>query len=81
MALKQVMEVYELLDSATVNGEQVAGLLKDRGIREVEVVPIKGDKGITDSIKFRIPGTTGKTRTSEVNTLRESRRRFSWTIQ
>ena len=60
MALKQVMEVYELLDSAKVNGEQVAWLLKDRGIREVEVVPIKGDKGITDSIKIRIPGTTGK---------------------
>ncbi len=60
MALKQVMEVYELLDSARVNGEQVARLLKDRGIREVEVMPIKGDKGITDSIKIRIPGTTGK---------------------
>lgn len=60
MALKQVMEVYELLDSARVNGEEVARLLRDRGIREVEVVPIRGDKGITDSIKIRIPGTAGK---------------------
>jgi hypothetical protein len=60
MALKQVIEIDELLDSARVNGEQVARLLNNRGVREVEVVAIKGDKGITDSIKIRILGTTGK---------------------
>ena len=60
MALKQVMEIYELLDSARVNGEQVAQFLKNRGIREGEVIAIKGDKGITDSIKIQIPGATGR---------------------
>jgi len=60
MALKQVIEIYELLDSAKVNGGKVAQLLKDRGIREVEVLSIKGEKGTTDSIKIKIPGTTGK---------------------
>ena len=60
MALKQVIEIYELLDSAKVNGGKVAQLLKDRGIREVEVLSIKGEKGTTDSIKIKIPGATGK---------------------
>lgn len=60
MALKQVMEVYELLDSARVDGEQVARLLKGRGIEEVEIVAVRGEKGKTDSIKVRIPGTKGK---------------------
>ncbi len=60
MALKQVMEVYELLDSSRVDGEQVARLLKGRGVDEVEVVTVRGEKGKTDSIKVRIPGTTGK---------------------
>lgn len=60
MALKQVMEIYELLDSARVNGEQVAQFLKNRGIREGEVIAIRGDKGITDSIKIQIPGAMGR---------------------
>ena len=60
MALKQVMEVYELLDSPRVNGDQVAALLKGRGVGEIEVVPIRGEKGKTDSIKLRIPGASGK---------------------
>jgi len=60
MALKQAMEVYELLDSANVDGEQVARLLRGRGVDEVEVVPVRGEKGKTDSIKVQIPGTAGK---------------------
>ena len=60
MALKQVMEVCELLDSAKVNGERVASLLKGRGISDVEVVSIQGEKGKTDSIKIWIPGSRGK---------------------
>ena len=60
MALKQVMEVCELLDSAKVNGEQVASLLKKRGADKVEVKSIRGEKGKTDSIKVWIPGSRGK---------------------
>jgi Protein of unknown function (DUF1177) len=60
MALKQVMEIYELLDSAKVNGDQVALLLRGKGIEELEVRPIRGEKGTTDSIKVRIPGTRGR---------------------
>lgn len=60
MALKQVMEVCELLDSSKVNGEQVASLLKKRGADKVEVKSIRGEKGKTDSIKVWIPGSRGK---------------------
>jgi Protein of unknown function (DUF1177) len=60
MALKQVIEIYELLDSPRANGERVASLLKERGIHGVEVVPIQGEKGKTDSIKVWIPGSKGK---------------------
>jgi hypothetical protein len=60
MALKQVIEIYELLDSAKVNGEQVASLLRKRGVDEVEVKSIRGEKGKTDSIKVWIPGSRRK---------------------
>ncbi|MGQ9647428.1 MAG: DUF1177 domain-containing protein [Thermodesulfobacteriota bacterium] len=60
MALKQVIEIYELLDSPKANGERVASLLRQRGIDHAEVVPIRGEKGKTDSIKVRIPGLKGK---------------------
>ena len=60
MALKQVIEIYELLDSAKVTGEQVASLLKKRGADEVEVKSIRGEKGKTDSIKVCFTGSKGK---------------------
>ena len=60
MALKQVIEVYELLDDAKVTGERMASLLKERGMGDVEVRTIRGERGKTDSIKIWIPGSTGK---------------------
>ena len=61
MALKQVIEIYELLDSAKVTGQEVASLLKSRGLQNVEVQTVRGGKGKTDSIKILIPGSMGKT--------------------
>ncbi len=58
--LKQVMEIYELLDSPTVTGEDIANLLRSRGLTDISVKTIKGEKGQTDFIKIRIPGTNGK---------------------
>ena len=59
MTLKQSIEAYELLDSATVNGETVAAALRDRGL-QVEVTPVQGDKGTTDFVRTLVPGTEGK---------------------
>jgi len=58
--LKQVIEAYELLDSAYVDGEKVAQILKERGLDRVEVRRIEGEKGYTDFIKIIVPGKNGK---------------------
>ncbi len=60
MALQQVIEVCELLDSAKVDGKQVASLLRKRGVQDVKVLPIQGKGGKTDSVRVVIPGATGK---------------------
>ncbi|MEE8354571.1 MAG: DUF1177 domain-containing protein [Candidatus Bathyarchaeia archaeon] len=67
--LKQVMEIYELLDSPTVTGEDVAKLLRGRGLTDVSVKTIKGEEGQTDFIKIRIPGTDGRGRGGSAPTL------------
>jgi len=60
MALKQVLEMYESLDSATVTGNMVADFLSARGAEQIEIKTIEGEKGTTDFIKITIPGTQGK---------------------
>jgi hypothetical protein len=60
MALKQVIDVYEVMDNGNVNGEIIAELARIAGITEVDVKTIEGPKGTTDFIKLRIPGTKGK---------------------
>jgi hypothetical protein len=67
--LKQVLEVYELLDSPTVSGKEVAGLLRSRGLDDVSVKTIKGERGQTDFVKIRFQGTEGKTTGGSAPTL------------
>jgi hypothetical protein len=67
--LKQVMEIYELLDSPKITGEDVAKLMKSRGLTDISVMTIKGEKGQTDFIKIRIPGTEGKQKVGSAPTL------------
>ena len=56
MALKQVLEIYELLDSAKVDGAQVANLLTSRGADDVRVERVTGEQGYTDFIACVIRG-------------------------
>ena len=58
--LKQVLEIYELLDGAEVTGDDVASLLRFRGLSDISVKTIRGERGKTDFIKVRVPGTEGK---------------------
>lgn len=69
MALKQVLEMYELLDSATITGTMVADFLRERGAEQIEVTTIEGEKGTTDFIKITIPGTQGKYEGGSCRTL------------
>ena len=58
--MKQVLEVYELLDGAEVSGGDVAALLRSRGLDDVTVKTISGKRGKTDFINVRVAGTEGK---------------------
>lgn len=59
--LTQVLEIYELLDSARITGAKVAELLQSRGLTDISVTTVQGNKGTTDFIKVVIPGGPGPT--------------------
>ncbi len=69
MALKQVLDVYEVMDSAQVDGEAIAKLLGEGGIDDVEVERIHGERGFTDCLKAIIPGIDGKSTGGSAPTL------------
>ncbi len=66
---KQVIEIYDLLDRATVKGQDVLDLLKKRGLKDLSLQKITGEKGSTDFIKIKIPGREGKTLRRNAPTL------------
>jgi hypothetical protein len=67
--LKQVIEVMELLDSALVSGDDVREFLQDRGLKDIEVKTITGEKGSTDFVKIKVQGTHGKSKGGSAKTL------------
>jgi hypothetical protein len=69
MLLKQILEVYELIDTATANGEQMKKYLESLGGKDIEVKTITGDKGKTDFIRIKIPGLKGKSNGMDAPTL------------
>ena len=61
MLLKQILEVFELLDDSRVNGEVVVRFLKTIDPEaDVETYPLSGPRGMTHMVKVRIPGAHGK---------------------
>lgn len=56
MAFKQALEIFELLSSPKVDGEQVAQLLRARGAHDVAVTRVQGAGGHTDFVRGRIRG-------------------------
>lgn len=69
MLLKQLMEMYELLDRADASGKIVKEYLETYGAKEVVVKKLLGNKGHTDFIKIRIPGTSGKSKETDAPTI------------
>jgi len=67
--LKQVVDMYELLDKPNASGEEVANFLRKKGAKEVVVEKIEGEKGSTDFIKVVIEGSNGKRKVGNVPTL------------
>ncbi|KZE74862.1 hypothetical protein AV654_28355 [Paenibacillus elgii] len=60
MSLQQTLHVYETMDSAYVNGNQIKELFAAYPEVEVTVQKVQGEKGSTDFVKIVIPGTNGK---------------------
>lgn len=69
MALKQVMEIYDLLDDPHISGQKVAELLKTRGLQRVQVQRVRGAQGETDFVRIDVPGSRGRTNGGEAPTL------------
>ncbi len=70
MLIKQVMEVFDVLDSSTVDGAAVKKYLQSVNPEaNVEVYPLEGPKGSTDMVKIRIPGTNGKSKGGSAPTI------------
>ena len=60
MLLRQVIELFDLLDTPAANGTTVTNLFKERGNVEVTVENVKGDEGDTDCVTILIKGSEGK---------------------
>lgn len=69
MLLKQVLDVYEYIDTATANGYEIKEYMESLGAKDVEVKTIEGEKGSTDFIRIRIPGLKGKSKGMDAPTL------------
>lgn len=62
MLLKQMIELYDILDDINADGKKVEEYLrKINPDANIEVYPLVGENGKTDMIKVRIPGKNGKT--------------------
>lgn len=61
MLLKQIIDVFEILDSAFVDGKEVEKYLRSiKKDADIQVYELTGEKGKTDMLKIRIPGSKGK---------------------
>jgi hypothetical protein len=67
--LRQVMEIVELLDDASISGDRVKEFLSKKGPGEILVREVKGETGKTDFVKIVIKGRRGKLTGGEAPTL------------
>lgn len=70
MLMKQLIEMYDILDSKFVSGKTVEAYLRTiKADADIEVYPLTGPKGKTDMVKVRIPGTRGKSKGMDAPTI------------
>ena len=61
MVMKQLLEVFDILDDSAASGARMKDyLLSVNPAANVEVFPLTGPKGSTDVIRVLIPGKNGK---------------------
>ncbi len=70
MLLKQIIEVFDILDDAYASGETVVNYLKSvNSEAQTSTWPLTGHKGTTDMVQVLIPGTNGKSSGGTAPTL------------
>lgn len=69
MLIRQVIELFDLLDTPEANGTTITNLLKERGAAEVTVETVTGEEGSTDCITALIKGKNGKSAGGTAPTL------------
>lgn len=61
MLLKQILELFDILDSSRADGAAVGRYLREiQKEADIDVFELRGANGKTDMIRVRIPGTEGK---------------------
>lgn len=58
--LKQVLDIYELIDRGTVCGQDIVDLFKTFEFVDASWVKVEGSEGSTDFVKILVKGTHGK---------------------
>lgn len=71
MSLKQVMEVFELLETPIIEKKQIQDFFFQKGLEEseIEVHEVKEDKGKTNFVKIQIMGKKGKSQGGKAPSL------------
>lgn len=69
MSLKYTMEVMDMLDDPSINGEKIVELFEDANYCEASYQTVEGDQGSTDFVKILIKGTNGKSSGGDAPTL------------
>ncbi|MEW6308315.1 MAG: DUF1177 domain-containing protein [Bacillota bacterium] len=69
MPMKQVLEIWERLDSPAADGKQVTDLLRTRGCPDVYWEEVTGSRGSTDFVKAVFPGLKGRRAGGDAPTL------------
>lgn len=70
MLLKQIVELYDILDDPAASGDRVAAYLRQcHPAADITQKTLTGARGHTDLIRVRIPGTRGKSAGGDAPTL------------
>jgi hypothetical protein len=69
MSLQQTLQVFELLDSALIDGQQVVDLFASYPGISATTQRVSGAKGRTDFVRIDIPGAEGKNNGGSAPTL------------
>lgn len=67
--LRQVLEIYDLLDDSTVNGQKVKEYFEKKGAKDIHIEEVSSVIGKTDFIRIMIPGLNGKSDNKDSPTL------------